>query len=79
MSVGCPVLANRTSSLPEICGDAAFYFDSSDPEQLAQRLQSIVEDKQGLADKRKLGEEQVKLYDWGRCAHSTLAVYRQVI
>jgi glycosyltransferase involved in cell wall biosynthesis len=79
MSVGCPVLVNRTSSLPEICGDAVFYFDSSDPEQLAQRLQSIVEDKQGLADKRKLGEEQVKLYDWSRCAHSTLAVYRQVI
>ncbi len=27
MSLGCPVLVNQTSSLPEICGDAAFYFD----------------------------------------------------
>jgi glycosyltransferase involved in cell wall biosynthesis len=78
MSLGCPVLANRTSSLPEVCGNAAFYFDSSDREELAQRLVSIVEDEQGLACKRKSGEEQVKLYDWSRCALSTLAVYRQV-
>jgi glycosyltransferase involved in cell wall biosynthesis len=78
MSMGCPVLVNRTSSLPEICGDAVFYFDSSDQEELSQRLQSIVKDKQGLADKRKLGEQQVKLYGWSRCAHATLAVYRQV-
>jgi glycosyltransferase involved in cell wall biosynthesis len=78
MSLGCPVLVNRTSSLPEVCGDAAFYFDSSDPEELSQRLQSIVEDKPGVANKRQLGERQVKLYDWNRCAHGTLAVYRQV-
>jgi glycosyltransferase involved in cell wall biosynthesis len=78
MSLGCPVLANRTSSLPEVCGDAAFYFESSDPAELAQRLQSIVEDKPGVANKRQLGERQVKLYDWNRCARGTLAVYRQV-
>jgi glycosyltransferase involved in cell wall biosynthesis len=78
MSVGCPVLVNRTSSLPEVCGDAVFYFDSSDEEELAQRLQSIVEDKPGVASKRKLGGQQVKLYDWSRCAQGTLAVYRQV-
>jgi glycosyltransferase involved in cell wall biosynthesis len=78
MSLGCPVLVNRTSSLPEVCGDAAFYFDSSDPEELAQRLQSIVEDKPGVANKRQLGERQVTLYDWNRCAQGTLAVYRRV-
>ena len=27
MSLGCPVLVNRTSSFPEVCGDAAFYFE----------------------------------------------------
>lgn len=78
MSMGCPVLVNRTSSLPEICGDAAFYFDSSDPDDLRQCLRTIVDDKQGIASKRKLGEQQVKRYDWSRCAHGTLAIYRQV-
>ena len=78
MSMGCPVLVNRTSSLPEVCGDAVFYFDSSDKDELGQRLQSIVQDKQGIANKRKLGEQHVKLYDWSRCANATLAAYRQV-
>jgi len=79
MSVGCPVLVSRTSSLPEICGDAAFYFGSGDEEELAHLLQSIVADKPGIARKREQGVEQVKLYDWSRCAQATLAVYRQVI
>jgi glycosyltransferase involved in cell wall biosynthesis len=78
MSMGCPVLVNRTSSLPEVCGDAAYYFDSNDPDELGQRLQTILGDKAGIATKRNLGEQRVKLYDWSRCARSTLAVYRQV-
>ncbi len=50
MSMGCPVLVNRTSSLPEVCGDAAFYFDAPDagrtlPSAWRQRWQ----DEQGLA------------------------------
>jgi glycosyltransferase involved in cell wall biosynthesis len=75
MSLGCPVLANRTSSLPEICGEAAFYFQSQDATELSSVLVSTLEDTDGLAEKRKLGYEQVRLYDWSRTARSTLAVY----
>jgi glycosyltransferase involved in cell wall biosynthesis len=38
MAVGCPVLAAASSCLPEICGDAAEYFQPSDPEALAQAI-----------------------------------------
>jgi glycosyltransferase involved in cell wall biosynthesis len=77
MSMGCPVLVSRTSSLPEVCGDAAFYFDSNDADELCHQMQSILGDEQGVASKRRLGQQQVKLYDWSRCAERTLAVYRQ--
>ena len=40
---------------------------------------STLEDEQQLAIKRKLGEEQVKLYAWSRCAQSTLDVYRAAL
>jgi glycosyltransferase involved in cell wall biosynthesis len=79
MSMGCPVLVNRTSSLPEVCGDAAFYFDASGPAELSRSLTSILNDKSGLAMKRRLGEQQVKFYDWRRSAHRTLDVYRAVL
>jgi glycosyltransferase involved in cell wall biosynthesis len=79
MSLGCPVLVHRTSSLPEVCGDAAFYFDNSDAEVLSRALVSTLQDPQGIAIKRRLGEQQVRLYDWGKSAKSTLAVYRAVL
>lgn len=75
MSLGCPVLANRTSSLPEICGDAAFYFQSEDAADLSNALVATIADTNGLVEKRKLGYQRVKLYDWSRTARRTLQVY----
>jgi glycosyltransferase involved in cell wall biosynthesis len=79
MSLGCPVLVNRTSSLPEVCGDAAFYLEAPDADEFARVLVSILDDDAGLAMKRRLGEQRVMLYDWGRTARSTLDIYRTVV
>jgi glycosyltransferase involved in cell wall biosynthesis len=76
MSLNCPVLVFRTSSLPEICGDAAFYFDAADPDQLSSALISTLHDVRGVAMRRKLGEKQTRLYDWSRTADQTLKIYR---
>jgi glycosyltransferase involved in cell wall biosynthesis len=79
MSLGCPVLVNRTSSLPEVCGEAAFYFDSSDADALSQILVSTLGNSEALKAKRQLGEQRVRLFDWTRSARSTLDVYRAVL
>jgi len=65
--------------LPEVCGDAAFYFDASDADELSGALVSTLQDSEGIVLKRRLGEERVRLYDWNRSAKSTLAVYRAVL
>lgn len=75
MSLGCPVLANRTSSIPEICGNAAFYFQSQDPGEVAAALIRTLQDVDGMREKRRLGYEQVRLFDWSRTARRTLEVY----
>ena len=79
MSMDCPVLVNRTSSLPEVCGDAAFYFEASDAAELSRGLVATLGDSDALAKKRRLGEHQVSLYDWRRSARSTLDVYSTVV
>jgi glycosyltransferase involved in cell wall biosynthesis len=79
MSLGCPVLVNRTSSLPEVCGEAAFYFDGSDAGELARSLRSTLDDEPALDTKRRLGRQQVTHYDWSRSAHRTLDIYRHVL
>lgn len=79
MSLGCPVLVHRTSSLPEVCGDAAFYFDNSDVDELSRALVSTLQDGDGVAMKHKLGQQQVKRYDWARTAADTLNIYRALL
>jgi glycosyltransferase involved in cell wall biosynthesis len=79
MSLGCPVLVNRTSSLPEVCGDAAFYFDAGDVGELSRCLTTILADESGRTMKRRLGAQQVRLYDWSQSARLTLDVYRTVL
>ncbi|HPK10109.1 MAG TPA: glycosyltransferase family 1 protein [Saprospiraceae bacterium] len=37
-SVGCPVICSKSSSMPEVGGEAAFYFDPNQTEELVDRM-----------------------------------------
>jgi hypothetical protein len=41
MQLGCPVACSRTTSLPEVCGDAALYFNPDDPIEIASVIQQL--------------------------------------
>lgn len=44
MANGCPVLAAKAGSLPEVCGEAAIYFDPLRAESLAEAFQQVIDD-----------------------------------
>ena len=44
MGCGCPVIVARSSALPEACGNAAIYCDPSDPEDIAEKICSLLDD-----------------------------------
>jgi glycosyltransferase involved in cell wall biosynthesis len=44
MATGTPVIAANTTSLPEVGGDAARYFDPTDPEAIAHALEAVLSD-----------------------------------
>ncbi len=70
MACGTPVIVSRVSSLPEICGQAATYIE--DPYDV-QSIKSALE--QGLkANKRELGLNWVKRYNWDTTTKKTLEV-----
>jgi glycosyltransferase involved in cell wall biosynthesis len=81
MAAGCPALVSNTSSLPEICRDAPFYFDpgapAEDQSSLAHALLLATAD--GAARRRacQRGVEIAALYSWQKCADETLALYRE--
>jgi glycosyltransferase involved in cell wall biosynthesis len=42
MASGTPVIASNTTSLPEVCGRAAIYFDPMDIDQMAAAVTSVM-------------------------------------
>ncbi len=79
MGLGCPVLTSNTSSMPEICGDAAFYFNPVDPGALSIALQRCLSDRSGIEEMKTRGYRQVCRYNWSRTADQTLEVYRDAL
>jgi len=79
MACGCPVVASNTASLPEVCGDAAYYVDPYDVESIAQGMHKVLTDealKRNLIEK---GLERVKLFSWEKAAKEHLKVFEEVL
>jgi alpha-1,3-rhamnosyl/mannosyltransferase len=79
MSCGCPVVASRASSLPEVVGDAGLLVDPHSPRQLAAAMGLVLEQPQLAAHLRRRGYAQAQRFSWRRCAQETLEIYRQVL
>ena len=72
MACGCPVAVSRAASLPEVCGDAAVYFDPTSVEDIARGIDEV------LTTPPSGGVERAALFTWDECAHRHDAVYRQL-
>jgi glycosyltransferase involved in cell wall biosynthesis len=79
MEFACPVVCSNTSSIPEVAGDAAIYFDPSEADSMQQALESTLFDQILLEELKKRGLERQAMFSWDRCARETLAVYHSLI
>jgi glycosyltransferase involved in cell wall biosynthesis len=77
MAHGVPTVAARTSSLPEIGGDATLYFDPHDPGELATQLDRAIHDSDLRRTLIARGAERIKEFRWERAGEQTLAVLRR--
>ncbi len=76
MAMGVPVIAYRTSSLPEVVGDAGLVLDAPyDHVSLAKSMERVIADqplRNGLIER---GFRQASRFSWDRAAEQTMAVY----
>lgn len=79
MSLGCPVVASQVSSMPEILGDAAYFFDPSSSEDIRRSIEQVVYYGTKSAELKQLGKHQSSIYSWERCAVETLKIYRECL
>jgi glycosyltransferase involved in cell wall biosynthesis len=78
MACGCPVITSLAPPMPEVCGEAALYFDPDDPDDLADKIARLMSDAELREAMRARGLRHVIQYSWARCAAEHLEVIRQV-
>lgn len=75
MSQGLPVLSSNQSCLPEVLGHAAEYFNPKDLDNMAEKLEYLLKNKETREMMREKGYQQVKKYKWINLAQKTLSIY----
>jgi glycosyltransferase involved in cell wall biosynthesis len=72
MSLGCPVVASNAASIPEVCGDAAVYFDPASVTDMAAAIARIVDDADLRAAQRERGAQRFASFTWDVAAQLLL-------
>lgn len=79
MAQGCPVLCGHVSCCPEICADAAEYFDPGSVESMRVAISRLVDDGDRRATLQRLGHARAAAFSWQACAQRTASAYRRIV
>lgn len=79
MAMQCPVVSSQTSSMPEVIGDAAEFFDPDDTDSMRFAIEQVVLSEERKQDLIKKGNQRVAQFRWSTCAEKTLGVYQAVV
>ncbi|HMC20748.1 MAG TPA: glycosyltransferase family 1 protein [Thermoanaerobaculia bacterium] len=78
MAYGVPSIAARSSSLPEIGGDATVYFDPDNARQLESAIELLISDRAMREDLIARGKKRATGFRWDATAEKTIEVLRRV-
>src|SRR3989338_7157383 len=78
MACGIPAVVSNISSLPEVYGDAALYFDPYDISDMINKIKIVIRDTTLQKVLVNRGLQLTKVFTWERCANETLKVFEEV-
>lgn len=80
MSLNCPVLCSDSSSLKEIGGEAATFFDPNNYEDIKFSMEKFVAiSKKSRSEIIVKGKKNSEKYSWKECANKTIEIYKKLI
>jgi glycosyltransferase involved in cell wall biosynthesis len=77
MACGTPVIASDVAALPELVEGVGVLVDPADPDDLAERIGSVLADDELRGRLRAAGIERSSAYTWDETARRTAAVLRE--
>ena len=78
MACACPGIASDISSLPEVCGDAAFYADPQDVNRISGAILQVLLDENLRNSLIQKGFDRASTFSWEKSALGHLKVFEEV-
>ena len=78
MSQACPVITRKNTSLPEVGGEAAVYYDDS-TRDLVQQMLRLEEQSQVYIELSERALAQARRFSWSKTATKVFGLYEQVL
>ena len=78
MAHSCPVISSNTSSMPEVIGRAAEYFNPLNIDDMKYAIEKVVYSESRIKILKALGENRLLSFSWDKCTQDTLNVYRSL-
>ena len=79
MACNAPVIAAKTSSIPEVVGDAGLYFNPLSVEELITCLDALVDNNELREALKMKGLRRSKLFSWEKTVLKTSNLYRHLL
>ena len=79
MALGVPVVQADASSLPEIAGAAALYFNPQDSREMAKSLKKVLTSEKIRSRLTKAGLSRAKDFSWEKMARETVKIYAKAL
>jgi glycosyltransferase involved in cell wall biosynthesis len=76
---GAAVMTTRVSSIPEVAGEAAAYFDPQDPSSLVRSFCDLMADPVRRDKLRKEGRARSAVFTWNQAARQLLSLYDSLL
>jgi len=79
MNCDCPVVMSNTSSLPEVGGDAAIYFDPNNIDDMREKIESVITNKDLRNDQMLKAKTQRQKFSFEKTALDTKKIYEKLL
>ncbi|MEZ5962232.1 MAG: glycosyltransferase family 1 protein [Planctomycetota bacterium] len=79
MALGTPVVACASMSIPEVCGDGAWFFAPGDHGEMAARLRAVLAGGARVRELVERGRQRAASLSWERSADATVRCYERAL
>jgi len=79
MACGAPVICSNTSTLPEVCADAAYYVDPHDCQAITESIKTVLHDESLKMLLRKKGLAHSQQFSWEKSAMEHHSLFQKLL